>query len=259
MSTVLLVVAVVLYAFAGGLLLAVLTGRLTSRFVAPGALGLAAGVHLAHDTLHWFDGHGPLSGLHEGLSTLGLLVLVGWFALRLGRPKMDAIGALVAPIALTLLIVSSVKPRAPEPHLGSALLVLHVGSTLVSVAAFTVAFALSSAYLLQDRQVKKKNLRGVFNRLPPLQTLDELSYRYVALGLVALTLGVVTGLFVGASHPTQVLWQQYVALGAWVLFSAVFVLRLVAGWRGRRAAMGTILGYVSAVVVLAGYVVRSGL
>lgn len=259
MSTALLFAAAALYAVSGALLLGELAGRVTARNLGAGALALAAAAHLGHDALRWAAGHGPLSGIHEGLSTLGLLVLAGWFVLRVGRPRMDAVGALLAPIALALLLVSAISPAGAEPHLGGALLVLHVGSTLLSIAAFTVAFSLSVAYLVQDRQVKQKKLGGVFKRLPPLQVLDDLNYRCVALGLVALTLGVVTGLFVGASRPAgAVVWQQYVALGAWVLFAAVFVARLVAGWRGRRAAIGTILGYAGAVVVLAGYVARSG-
>jgi ABC-type uncharacterized transport system permease subunit len=122
---------------------------------------------------------------------------------------------------------------------------------LAGTAAFTLAFAMALAYLLQEREVKKKRLGGVFKRLPPLDTLDTVGYRCVAVGLPALTLGIVTGFFVGAG--ASVVWQQYVGMGAWVLFAGVLVLRLAAGWRGRRAAIGTILGYASALVVLAGY------
>jgi ABC-type uncharacterized transport system permease subunit len=45
---------------------------------------------------------------------------------------------------------------------------------------------------------------------------------------------------------------------AWTVFAAVLFLRLVAGWRGRRAAIGTILGYASAALVLLFYTVRGG-
>jgi len=41
-----------------------------------------------------------------------------------------------------------------------------------------------------------------------------------------------------------------------VLFAAVLVLRAVAGWRGKRAAYGTIAGFVFAVLVLVVYLVR---
>jgi ABC-type transport system involved in cytochrome c biogenesis permease subunit len=42
----------------------------------------------------------------------------------------------------------------------------------------------------------------------------------------------------------------------WALFAAVLLLRAVAGWRGRRAALGTMLGFLVACAVLFGYVLR---
>jgi ABC-type transport system involved in cytochrome c biogenesis permease subunit len=80
----------------------------------------------------------------------------------------------------------------------------------------------------------------------------------VAIGLPALTLGIVSGLFVGARSAPGLrgAWQQYVALGVWAVFAAVLVLRVVAGWRGRRAAIGTIIGFASALTVLGGYLLR---
>ena len=77
-----------------------------------------------------------------------------------------------------------------------------------------------------------------------------------------LTLGVVTGLLVGARGNARVglleSWQQVLGLGVWALFAALLALRLAAGWRGRRAALGTLVGYVSALVVLLGYYLRGG-
>ncbi len=42
----------------------------------------------------------------------------------------------------------------------------------------------------------------------------------------------------------------------WLLIAAVLLLRLVAGWRGRRAAYGTVAGFACAVMVLLIYLVR---
>jgi ABC-type uncharacterized transport system permease subunit len=43
----------------------------------------------------------------------------------------------------------------------------------------------------------------------------------------------------------------------WVVIAAVLFLRAAAGWRGRRAAYGTIAGFGFAVVVLMFYLLRS--
>ena len=46
------------------------------------------------------------------------------------------------------------------------------------------------------------------------------------------------------------------AYATWVLFAAVLVLRALLGWRGRRAAYGTLMGFAFAVAVLVVYLVR---
>lgn len=256
--------AAVLYALAGAVLTAHLAGVARAQSAARLGLtlmGAAATAHAAHLIARWMHTEGPFANLGSALATVSWLVVMGLFALRRSHARVEVLGALVAPLALVLLIASRTPSSRSGGELGGALLALHVGSVVLATAAFTVAFTMATAYLLQEREVKRKRLGGLFKRLPPLDVLDELGYRCVAIGLPALTLGIVTGLFVGARVGATVsatAWQQYVAMGAWVLFAAVLLLRLAAGWRGRRAAFGTILGYMSALVVLAGYYVRRG-
>jgi ABC-type uncharacterized transport system permease subunit len=52
------------------------------------------------------------------------------------------------------------------------------------------------------------------------------------------------------------LWRFAFSYLTWILFALVLVLRAVAGWRGRRAAYGTIAGFGFAVLVLLLYLVR---
>ncbi len=261
----LLAAAALLYLISAVLMLTHLVGvasTLPSRRAATVSLGAAMVAHLAHDILRWVGaGLGPFAGIHEGLSTLALLVAGAAFALRLRGHRLETLGVFVAPLTLLMLLASQGVDAQPAAPLSGALLGVHVGSTILGTAAFTVAFALAAAYLLQEREVRKKRLRGMFQRLPPLEVLDVASFRSIALGLPALTLGIVTGLFanvqeaVGHGMPI-VSWRHYLALGVWAVFAAVLLLRLLAGWRGHRAAIGTIVGYASAVMVLVGYFVR---
>jgi ABC-type uncharacterized transport system permease subunit len=227
------------------------------------ALVTAALLHLAYTSAAWAThAVGPFSSLGAALSTLGLLVVLAILAVGRSERRTQVVGAFLAPLVVLLLLASRVRHgHAPAP-LGGAVLLAHIASVTVGTAAFSVAFAMSVAYLLQERQVKTKRLGGLFQRLPSLEVLDSVAWRSVAVGLPALTLGIVCGLFVGhrargADGPV-VTWQQYIALGAWALFAAVLLLRVAAGWRGRRAALGTILWYLGAVLVLVGYYLREG-
>lgn len=259
LPTVLFYLAAASYTVAGASLLAHLAGSARGPEALRWGVRLLAAAGILHGSyvaLFWATtGAGPFAGLGEALSTLALLGVVGFLALRRAQPRIAVTGAFVAPLTLLLLLASRARPAA---HLSGAVIVLHVASVLAGTAAFTLAFVMALAYLVQEREVKQKRISGVFQRLPPLDVLDSLSYRCVAIGLPALTLGIVTGLFVGGRSAGAVVWQQYVGMGAWALFAGVLVLRLAAGWRGRRAAIGTILGYACALVVFAGYYARSG-
>jgi ABC-type uncharacterized transport system permease subunit len=52
--------------------------------------------------------------------------------------------------------------------------------------------------------------------------------------------------------------SQLVGLLAWLTFAAVLGLRVGAGWRGRRAAYGTMAGFLCTCLLLLGYVFRDG-
>jgi ABC-type uncharacterized transport system permease subunit len=251
--------AAVAYAVASAFLLSYLAGT-AKPHTSTGMtlLALAALLHVVHDGLRWsVHGVPPYGGIAPAMSTLALLIAVGFLAVRYTRPRLEVVGAFITPVALVMFLVSRV--HAAQGSLGGgASIALHVGSNLVAMAAFTVASAMAAAYLVQERQVKARKLGGLFHRLPPLETLDTYAFRCIAVGIPALTVGVITGHVVAARgvHGPGLPWQQYFAIVSWVLFMGVFLLRLLAGWRGRRAAIGTILGYASAVLVLLFYVVR---
>lgn len=259
MHDLLFLATAVLYGAASIALLAHLARGIdgASPRLGPRLLGLAALGHLVHDLVRWRSGSGPFSGLRESLSTLTLLVVGGFFVVHRSANRTGGVGAFVAPLALLTLLASRVaSDRIGAP--GGALLAMHVGSVLVATASFTVAAAMAAGYLLQERELKQKRLGGIFRRLPSLEVMDRNSFRCVALGLPALTLGIVAGLFVSvrSNQSGAGAWQQYVALGVWAVFAAVLVLRVVAGWRGRRGAIGTLLGYFCALTVLLGYFIR---
>ena len=75
-----------------------------------------------------------------------------------------------------------------------------------------------------------------------------------------MTFGVVTGALF-ATHldkmSSVVLARAALAYATWVLVAGVLVLRAVAGWRGRRAAYGTLAGVACVLVVIVIYVAQA--
>jgi ABC-type uncharacterized transport system permease subunit len=232
-------------------------GLVAPRLVAAGAVLHAAHIVVASLVLRVC----PVEGIHFPMSVASMSMCVAYVFAR-KRLRVEVAGAFVAPLALTSLLASRFVGGGAEPgaRIKSAILPFHVTTNLFGVALFTLAFSAATLYLIQERLLKKKQIDGVFRRLPPLDVLDRAEHRFLLAGFPLLTIGIITG----------TLWARRVEMGApsevlravfgyvtWVVIAGVLFLRAAAGWRGRRAAYGTIAGFGFAVVVLMFYLLRA--
>ncbi|MBX3025278.1 cytochrome c biogenesis protein CcsA [bacterium] len=197
-------------------------------------------------------GLGALGTFHDQLSLLAWLIVGLYLGLQ-WRAPLAVLGALVTPLAFLLTlssyIVFSGADRLPA-ELDTAWLPAHVAPAFLGYAIFALASCVSLVYLLQERQLKAKR-RGRF-RLPSLETLDNLNYRCVAWGFALFTIGIVTGsLLAKAAWGTFWSWEpvQVLSVLAWLLYAVLLQARSI-GWRGRRAATLTLVGFALLVVSL---------
>jgi ABC-type uncharacterized transport system permease subunit len=190
----------------------------------------------------------PLAGVAPALSSLAFLVgLLALLVLWLTRQR--AIALVAAPLVVLLLVASLVAGFGPAPTTlppPGAWFVLHVGASLLGIALLAVAFAASALYLLQHRQLKTRHFGAVFQLFPPLEQLDRLNYVALIAGFPTLTLGVALGAgYVGWETGVRELGMAHLAWGlaAWAVLGVMAGLRLRGRLRGRRAALGSILGF----------------
>jgi ABC-type uncharacterized transport system permease subunit len=202
----------------------------------------------------------PVEGIHFALSVASMLVCLVYVLARL-RLKVDVVGAFVAPQALAFLLASRfVGSVSGEHHLRSALLPFHVVSNLLGIALFTFAFAAAVAYLLQERRLKSKKRLDSLDRMPSIDTLDRAEHRFLVAGFPLLTIGILTGTIfareIEAGGAAEIA-RAALSYASWALIGGVLLLRAAAGWRGKRAAYGTILGFGLTVLVMLLYLARS--
>lgn len=206
-------------------------------------------------------GHAPTADIHQALASMSLVLVLVFLVTVRTRPRLRVLGAFITPVTLLLFLGAAFRRGVgPVPEgVRSAMLPVHVSVNVLGLVAFAFAFAAALAYLIQERQLRKKQLGGMFQRLPALDVLDSLGLKAVLVGFPLLTIGVVTGtIWAVRLHPSAFPLSpaQGFALLAWLLFAAVLLLRVAAGWRGRKAAIGTVLGFLCTMAVLVGYVLR---
>jgi len=218
------------------------------------AAWLAWGVHtLALVLLAVTYGRAPVGGLHEALSAL-VWAVVAWHLWMERRFRVAALGAFVLPVAAVLGLAAAAMPGSllafrSSPEVGW--LWVHGLLLLFGFGAFALNFAGGLMYLLQERQLKSRRPGPVSLRLPSLELLDRLTFQALVLGFPFLTFGLLLGVLAAAAGeglrlgPTQGL-----SLLTWGIYAATLYVRLVRGWRGRRAAYFAIAGFVAVVVTL---------
>ncbi|MDA8414854.1 MAG: c-type cytochrome biogenesis protein CcsB [Desulfobacteraceae bacterium] len=224
-----------------------------SRLLSAGFIAhILSTVHLASKAHHL-----PLTNMQESLSFFSLLI-IGAFLIFERRYKVTTLGSFVTPVALVMLSVASAlhgEIRQLHPILQSYWFWIHALLAFISYAAFTIAFGVSVIYLIQRHFLKTKHFGALFQKLPPLETLDEISYRCFAVGFPLLTVAIISGaIWSEKAMGSYWVWdpKQTWSLITWFIYAALLHGRLTIGWRGKRAAMLSIIGFVVLLITFFG-------
>lgn len=206
-------------------------------------------------------GHVPLLGHSQELFAFLAWALVLYFLVTYLMYRTKALAAFLFPLVFLFLLVAWLFPADnPPPAMvqgvfGSWLFPLHTVLILLSYAAFFVMFVVGVMYLVQERELKAKKFSFVFFRMPSLKTCDEIGSRALHLGFVLLTFGMLFGILLYEKREGR-FWhndpKEFIALLTWALYMGIIHNRLLSGWRGRKAAVFSIVGFSLIVFSLVG-------
>ena len=213
-------------------------GRLASAFMVLGFLLLLPGVIFRGVSANRV----PWGNMYE-FSITGALAFSAAYLFVLKKYKLRWLGL---PVSLAVLLTLGTavtllyRPSAPlMPALKSPWLVIHVSAAIISGGVFLLANCIAATYLILDRYEQKGLRPGWAEKLPSLETLDNLSYRLVALVFPLWTFSVIAGaIWAEAAWGRYWGWdpKETWAFITWVAYAAYLHARVTIGWRGRKAA-----------------------
>lgn len=193
-------------------------------------------------------GHVPMTDIRESLIFFSWAIVLIYLVLEY-RWKIRVLGAFIITIAFLLILASTLfaPSAAPLPqYFSSGWLGVHTTLAFLADASFAIAFCIAMMYIIQERQLKHKSSGGFYKRLPPLDVLDELSYRSIVIGFPLLTLAMVTGaIWADSAWGSYWGWEpkEIWSLITWLVYASYLHARLVTGWRGRKAAYLAVIGF----------------
>ena len=213
-------------------------------------------IHTTGLGLRWYEsyqlgyGHIPLSNMYEALVSMSWCIVLVLILME-QKFKTETMGAFVLPIASLAMAYASLAPNVRDeiepliPALQSNWLTYHVMTCFLGYAAFAVSFGASVAYLIKNKEAPPTTEEDS-GSLPALETLDELIYKANAVGFLLLGIGIITGA-VWANYAWGSYWswdpKETWSHITWLIYAAFLHARLTRGWRGRKTAILSIIGF----------------
>jgi cytochrome c-type biogenesis protein CcsB len=189
----------------------------------------------------------PITQVADSTSVFAALAVLA-FLLVYWKYRISSLDVFAFPAIFVMTFIANLASNSADLYpeiLRSHWKIIHIPVVILGYVAFFVAFAAAVLYLIQERELKAK--RVFHSQLPSLEICDDLAYRALAIGFPLMTLGILSGAM-WAQQLYNEAWMRdpktLLAFITWFIYLVLIHYRLIAGWRGKKAAYLAIAGFV---------------
>ncbi|MCU7936393.1 MAG: cytochrome c biogenesis protein CcsA [Candidatus Thiodiazotropha sp. (ex Dulcina madagascariensis)] len=248
-SLLIAILAIIAYLTAGLVIsLRLFRNRIASAL--PRSLGLALGflgvmLHAIPHYQNLITASGVNIGVFNALSlitwTITLLLLIS----SLSKP-VENLGIAIMPIAAIAIYLDSryqtVHFLADQVSTG---LTIHILVSMLAYSLFTLASVQAVLLAIQDHHLHQRHPGGFIRALPPLQTMESLLFEMIGVGFILLSLALLSGFaFLENMFEQHLAHKTVLSIIAWFVFGTLLWGRYRFGWRGQKALIWTLSGFV---------------
>ena len=193
----------------------------------------------------------PVTNLYEATIFVTWTIVAVYLVVGLW-PRLRFLGAFASPflfaIGVFALMPNLDATHGSRPELTGAWTSVHAALMSLSYGAFGLSAVAALMYLTQERNLKFHKLSAIFSLMPPIQRLEAVAGRLLAVGFALLTFGLLTGV-VDLTHidnphlyrgDPKIIWSA----GVWLLYLGLIVMRWRFAPSGRRFALSAIGSFV---------------
>ncbi|MEJ2590494.1 MAG: cytochrome c biogenesis protein CcsA [Candidatus Thiodiazotropha sp.] len=124
-------------------------------------------------------------------------------------------------------------------------LTIHILVSMLAYSLFTLASVQAVLLAIQDHHLRRRHPGGFIRALPPLQTMESLLFEMIAVGFVLLSLALLSGFaFLENMFEQHLAHKTVLSIIAWFVFGTLLWGRYRFGWRGQKALIWTLSGFV---------------
>ncbi len=206
-------------------------------FLSAGALA-----QTTYMALRWVEaGRAPFSNMFESMVLFAWAIVVVYLALRVRHeiPVLGAATALVAVLTLAYASTFETKIQPLMPALRSNWLTVHVFTCFLGYGGFAIAALSSIGYLVTPKS--RPLIEAGF---------DMATAKTISFGFLFLTAGIITGaVWANSAWGTYWSWdpKETWSLITWFIYAVFLHCRFMRGWKGKRAAWISVIGFASVI------------
>lgn len=200
----------------------------------------------------------PFSTMHDALSFLSFSILFVYMIIEL-RLKNKGSGIFILSFAFLLELISTFnltwEPETSE-LLSSPTFAIHASLSLMGYTAMSISTLYAIMYIIQNHNLKKRNLGKLFTQLPALSFLEKMSIQSAFMGIVLLGIGLLMG-HIQAEALIGEFWPNDIKVIAsdlvWLLYLLGYITAQALRIRGKQMAYMSIAGYF--ILVIGGFLI----
>jgi ABC-type uncharacterized transport system permease subunit len=168
----------------------------------------------------------PLTNLFEVLIFLSWSMVLLYFVVGTAY-RLSLLGVFTSPLAFMLQTFALIAPldSPPGPRartVAQPWLETHAAICIIAYGAFALACVAGVMYLVQERQLKTRNLRNLFFYLPPIADLAVAINRLILTGFILLSAGIVTGFLADSQTHIPIDWTKLSwGFAVWLIYGGI--------------------------------------
>jgi len=195
----------------------------------------------------------PLSTTHDAYAFIAFSILLVYMISELGLQNRGA-GLFILSFSLVLELFSAFNMSwEPETNelLTNKTFAIHASLSITGYTALSLAAIYALLYIIQNNNLKKRNLGKLFMQLPALTYLEKMSMRSVITGIIVLGIGLLLGHYqalelIGEFWPKDI--KVIISDGVWLLYVIGYLVTIAKKWRGEKMAYMSLYGFLVLIV-----------
>lgn len=203
----------------------------------------------AHSWFAWHEIFTP-RGIDIGplplASVISMAIAATIILSSLHRPVENLVIVLFPLAAITIVLALILPPGTPRTDIPKGI-VTHIVLAVVAYSMLTIAAFQAMLLSFGDYKLRHRSL-SVLRNLPPIQTMEGLLFELLWLGLIFMSLSIVSGfLFLEWDYTNPaipgLIQHAAITIAAWIVFAVLLWGRYRLGWRGAVASRWMLTGF----------------